>query len=248
MTSTNQSEVASTYPHEEPHGGRGGEFIGDFVYGGLDGIITTFAVVMGVVGAELGPGVIVVLGLANLLADGLSMGVGAYLSSKSEQEYFQREWEHELWEVEDHPEGEKEELVHVYQKQGYSEEDARTLVAIHSKNKERWVRTMMVNELGMLRSETNPINNGVATLAAFVVAGSVPLLVFFLGFVVEIPSNVAVWVSVVLSALALFALGAAKVFVTGRNAIRSGLEMLLVGGTAAVVAYFIGFLLEGIIA
>jgi VIT1/CCC1 family predicted Fe2+/Mn2+ transporter len=104
----------------------------------------------------------------------------------------------------------------------------------------------MVEELGMLKEETNPLHNAFATFAAFVVAGSLPLIVYLVGLVRPIDPDTAFSISVVLSALALFGLGAAKVFVTRLNPLRSGLEMLLVGGFAAVVAYVIGSLLKNV--
>jgi len=108
----------------EEHGSASSKFIGSLVYGGLDGIITTFAVVSGVAGAQLDPGIVIILGLANLFGDGFSMATGAYLSSKSEKEYYQREREREAWEVDHFPEGEKAELIEIYLSQGYPLEDA----------------------------------------------------------------------------------------------------------------------------
>jgi VIT1/CCC1 family predicted Fe2+/Mn2+ transporter len=217
------------------------------VYGGLDGIITTFAVVSGVAGAQLGTNVVLILGLANLLADGFSMAVGAYLSSKSEQEYYEREWQREAWEVEHFPEGERLELERIYvEQQGYSEKDAERLVDILSREPERWVRAMMIDELGLMEDERKPVLSGVATLISFVVAGSVPLIVYLLGLLFPIEPSVAFPVSLGLSALALFGLGAGKVLITRLNIFRSGLEMLIVGGLAAGVAYGVGALLKGI--
>jgi len=230
----------------ERHAGGGAQYIGDLVYGGLDGIITTFAVVSGVAGANLGSGVILVLGLANLLADGFSMGTGAYLSAKSEQEYYEQERARERWEVEHFPDGERAELLELYLARGYSEPEAQQLVSIHSGDPERWVDAMMIDELQMLRNEGNPLKNGLATLLAFVVAGSLPLLVYLVGLVVAVPPSASFPVSMILSALALFALGAAKVLVTGQKPLRNGLEMLLVGGLAAAVAYVVGVLLRGL--
>ena len=92
-------EPAAIVAAAERHGGAGGQYLGEMVYGGLDGIITTFAVVSGVAGAQLGTPVILILGLANLFADGFSMATGAYLSTKSKQEYYRKEWEREAWEV-----------------------------------------------------------------------------------------------------------------------------------------------------
>jgi vacuolar iron transporter family protein len=231
---------------QEEHGGAAGQYLGEMVYGGLDGIITTFAVVSGVAGAQLGTSVILILGLANLLADGFSMATGAYLSSKSEQEYYRKEWEREAWEVEHFPDGEKAELYEVYLQRGYTQEEARQMTNIQSQEPERWVKAMMVDELGMLEDERNPLTNGLATFIAFIVAGSVPMLVYLLGLIVPIPTGSAFLASFILSGFALFGLGAAKVLVTRLNPIRSGIEMLIVGGLAAGVAYLVGALLKGI--
>lgn len=230
----------------EEHGGAGSAYLGDLVYGGLDGIITTFAVVSGVAGADLGSGIVLILGLANLFADGFSMATGAYLSAKSEKEYFAKEREREAWEVDNFPERERTELYEIYLGQGYPDEDARQLVEIKTRDPERWVDTMMVEELGMMKDEGNPLKNGLATLGAFVAAGVVPMLVYLVGMVVPVSREMAFPISLILSGLALFGLGMAKVLVTRRNPFKSGLEMLLVGGLAAGVAYGVGALLKGL--
>lgn len=230
----------------EEHGGAGDQYLGDLVYGGLDGVVTTFAVVSGVVGASLGSNVILILGLANLLADGFSMASGAYLSTKSEREYYHREEERERWEVENFPDGERVELLEIYRERGFSAEEAEQLVAIQSREPERWVKAMMVDELRMLPDERKPMTSATATLAAFVLAGSLPLAAYVAGFFYPIPAQTAFVASVVLAGMALFGLGAAKVFVTQRNPIRSGLEMLAVGGLAAAVAYIVGAFLKGV--
>lgn len=241
-------ELARIAEVPEEHGGKGSQYLGDMVYGGLDGIITTFAVVSGVAGAQLGTPVILILGLANLLADGFAMATGSFLSSRSEQEYYDREWQRESWEVEQFPEAEKAELYEVYHQQGYSEEDARHLVEIQSRDKKMWVRAMMVEELGMLQDDRQPLLRGVATFSSFVVAGSLPLIIYFAGLFTPIPPAIAFPTSIALSGLALFILGTAKVLVTKLNPLRSGIEMLLVGGVAASVAYLVGVLLKGIAA
>jgi VIT1/CCC1 family predicted Fe2+/Mn2+ transporter len=231
---------------QEEHGGVRDQYLGDMVYGGLDGIVTTFAVVSGVAGANLGANVVLILGLANLFADGFSMATGAFLSTKSEQEYYSREYQREAWEVDHFPDGERAELLEVYRSRGYSVEDAQALVGIQSKNRDRWVQAMMVDELGMLPDERRPLWSGLATLVSFIVAGALPLLVYLVGLVVPVAPATAFPVSLALSGVALFALGAAKVLVTRLHPIRSGLEMLAVGGLAAGVAYIVGALLKGI--
>jgi vacuolar iron transporter family protein len=246
---------ASAQAHElkrimakEQHGGAGSEYLGNIVYGGLDGIITTFAVVSGVAGAHLSSGILLILGLANLFGDGFSMATGAYLSSKSDSEFYDRERQREGWEVDNFPDGEKQELFEIYRDQGYPEEDANNLVELKTRDTKRWVDTMMAEELGLLPERRNPIAQALVTFAAFAVAGSVPLLVYLLDLIFhfQIPVSSTFLISLILSGAALFALGAAKVLVTKRNAFRSGLEMLVVGGLAAGVAYLVGALLKGI--
>src|SRR5574340_67051 len=230
----------------EAHGGAGSKYLGEMVYGGLDGIITTFAVVSGVAGAALGTPVILSLGLANLLADGFSMATGSYLSTKSEQEYYRKEWEREAWEVENFPDGERAELIAEYGQRGYTDEEARTLTDIQSRYPKRWVKAMMIDELGMLEDVSNPLLNALATFGAFVVAGAVPLLIYLLGLMSDVPAATRFPAAMGLSALALFGLGAAKVLVPKFTTLRSGLEMLVIGGLAAGVAYAVGALLKGI--
>jgi VIT1/CCC1 family predicted Fe2+/Mn2+ transporter len=223
-----------------------GSYIRSVVYGGLDGIITTFAVVSGVAGAELGSGIILILGISNLLADGFSMATGDYLSTKSEREYYDREAHRQAWEIENFPEGQRAELVAMLRQQGYSVEDAEQMAAVQTAEKPRWISAMMIAELGMIRDESNPLTNALATFVAFVIAGSLPLVVFFVGMFVPINLSVAFPISTGLSALALFGLGVAKVFVTGLSPFRSGLEMLLVGGLAGAVAYAVGAMLKNV--
>jgi len=231
----------------EEHGGAGSQYIGEMVLGGLDGIVTTFAVVSGVAGASLGADVLLILGMANLLADGFSMATGSFLSLRSEKEYYDKEKSREKWEVENFPEGEKQELLAVYRKQGYTAADAKQLVVIKSRNPLRWVDAMMVEELGMLPDDRTPLRSALAIFSAFVLAGSIPLLVYLLGIFVPIAPGSSFAVSLAMSAAALFILGAAKVVVTHRNPLRSGLEMLIVGSLAAAVAYLVGILLKGIV-
>ena len=230
----------------EQHGSTNSQFIGNMVYGGLDGIISVFAVVSGVAGASLSSGVLLILGAANLLGDGFSMGVGAFLSMKSVREYYDRERQRELWEVEHFPEGEKKELEVIYQKQGYPKADAKKLIEIKSRNKTRWVDAMMIEELGMVKDERKPLLAAWITFGSFVVFGLLPLLVYIVDLIFKtgLSTTILFIISIIFSGVALFGLGAAKYFITQRSPLRSGLEMLIVGGLAAAVAYFIGVLLK----
>lgn len=223
-----------------------GTYLGSMVYGGLDGIITTFAVVSGVAGAQLGAQVILILGIGNLLADGFSMGTGDYLSTKSEREYYDREARRLSREIERAPDQQRAALRALYLQHGYTEPEAEQMVTLQTRSSQRWVNAIMIEELGLTKETTSPIYNAFATFIAFVLAGSLPLLVYLIGLLTPITATTAFTISVVLSAVALFSLGVAKVFVTRLNALRSGVEMLLVGGLAALVAYVIGALLKNI--
>ena len=181
--SASAHDPASIKASFEKHSSPSSQYIGSMVYGGLDGIITTFAVVSGVAGAALAPQIIIILGLANVFADGFSMATGAYLSEKSENEYYLRERQREAWEVEHFPEGEKEELYQLYLEQGYPEEDARQMVEIKARDHKRWVDAMMLEELKLMPSESNPMTSALVTFGAFIIAGMLPMLVYLLDWI-----------------------------------------------------------------
>ncbi|MPM39939.1 hypothetical protein SDC9_86575 [bioreactor metagenome] len=221
-----------------------GNYIKSLVYGGMDGIITTFAVVAGVVGASLSSGVILILGMANLLADGFSMAIGDYLSTKAEMEFKKGERAREAWEVKNYPEGEKLELKEIYMAKGINEEDSNQLVDIISKHKEAWVDIMMVEELGILEDSESPLKNALVTFFSFAVFGFIPILAYIIGIKIDfIEQNVFAF-DCVLTGITLFVLGAIKAKITGLNWVKSGIETLLVGGVAAGIAYTVGILLS----
>jgi VIT1/CCC1 family predicted Fe2+/Mn2+ transporter len=214
-----------------------GKYIKSVVYGGMDGIVTTFAVVAGVTGASLSPGVVLILGFANLVADGLSMSIGDFLSSKSEQEYRSAERAREQWEVDNYPEGEKKELRELYEAKGIPGADARAMVETVARHPKAWVDIMMVEELGILPEEVSPLKNAFTTFVSFGVFGFIPLLATILAR--SIPFLAA-------NAVTLFTLGAVKTRITGRPWLGSGLETLVVGGVTAAAAWAVGKLLGGL--
>ncbi|MFZ5831895.1 MAG: VIT1/CCC1 transporter family protein [Planctomycetota bacterium] len=231
---------------DERHGGQGGQYLRSAVYGGLDGIITTFAVVAGAAGASLSAGVVLILGFANLIADGLSMAIGDYLSTKAELDYQKTERQREQWEIETYPEGEQHEMIELYVAKGISEEDARTIVSIFSRNQRAWLDVMMVEELGIVESDESPVKNALVTFFSFGLFGLVPLLAYVaLHLAPSVPVN-RFALACAFTAATLFALGAMKSRVTRQNWIRAGFETLLVGGIAAVAAYVVGVVLGGL--
>ena len=223
-----------------------GQHLKSVVYGGLDGIITTFAVVAGVAGASLDATIVLILGFANLIADGLSMAIGDFLSTKAELQLAATEQARESWEVEHFPDQERAELVEVYQAKGMPEADAVEMVAILSRHKKAWIDTMMAAELGMPETDESPVGNAVATFLSFVVFGFVPLVAYVLSRLVTLGIS-PLLLAVMLTAVTLFVLGTVKVRVVRMHWLRAGSEMLLVGGVAAVAAYGIGAALRAIV-
>lgn len=233
---------------EEPtiHDREKGQYISDVVYGAIDGIVTTFAVVSGVAGASLSSGIVLILGFANLFADGLSMAVGNYLGTKSEVEYKRRERRREEWEVEHLPEEERAEIRLIYRRKGFTGEWLEKVVETITRDKKQWVDTMLLEELHIIPEQTSPWMAALLTFAAFVVAGFVPLLSYVLSLFVPFFAAYAYPIAVTLTFATIFAVGSLRVYVTGKRWWLSGLEMLVIGGATAVVAYLIGYLLKGL--
>ena len=249
-TSTTKTDTASAAPAEAHT--KAGELMKSMLFGGLDGIITTFAVVAGAGGGGLSVPVVLIMGFSSLIADALSMGVGDALSSKAETEVAARERKREAWELENYPEGEKREMVELYVARGIPEDDATTIVETMAKHKEFFIDVMMRDELGMDPPEEGEgnmeyVKSGAACFTSFLICGSVPLL----GYVAFVPAG---WgrdalfaLSCCLTALTLFVLGALKSKFTLHSWYVSGLEVLLVGGSCAAAAYLIGWGVEEIL-
>jgi VIT1/CCC1 family predicted Fe2+/Mn2+ transporter len=231
---------------KEEHTKEKGKYLGDLVYGALDGMVTTFAVVSGVEGAKLSSTIVLILGFANLFGDGVSMALGNYLSTKSEQDYVKKERERESWEVDNVPDGEREEIRMIFRKKGFEGKDLDRAVKIITSDKKRWVDTMMHDELGLDNEEKNPLKGSLATFFAFVIAGLIPILSFIIVSLIPGLAINTFFIAAILTAAALFIVGAMRSFVTGINWLRSGIEMLVVGSIAAGAAYLVGFLLKGL--
>lgn len=220
-----------------------GKYIGDFIYGANDGIITTFAVIAGAVGASLSPVVIIILGFANIFADGISMGASNYLSMRSEQDYAKAQREKEEWEVEHLREIEIDEIREIFERKGFRGADLEKAVEVITSDPKIWVDIMMKDELRIMEDKgQNPIRHGLATFTAFSVAGIVPLLAYVIP---GVPNTF--WVAVFLGMASLFIVGALRSLVTAVSWFRGGFEMLLVGSGAAMVAYIVGNLVGEIV-
>ena len=238
------SENAQYRKHESMyHRHTAGKYIGDFIYGANDGIITTFAVIAGSFGASLAPIVIIILGFANLLADGLSMGASNFLGRKSEQDYARAQRQKEEWEIDHLREIEIEEIREIYERKGFSGKDLKRAVEIITSDRKIWLDTMMRDELNIIEETDNdPVRHGIATFASFVVAGLFPLLPYL---VPNMPSPFLL--SILVGGITLFFLGSLRSLVTTVSWLKGGLEVLAIGSVAAIAAYMVGKIVEGFI-
>ncbi len=220
---------------------RSGGWIGQAIYGINDGLGAAFGVVSGVAGAtHVNSSFVLLSGFASMVASALSMGSGAYLATKSEKEVHEAELGRERKEIAEHPDEEREELSLFYQLKGFSESEANAMAARMAENPEEMLRTLAHEELGLSEAAfANPWRSAASATVATAVGAAVPVLPYlFIG------GLTALAVSFVISTLAHFAVGAAKVVVTGRSWWKSGLEMMVIGLAEAGITYGIGLLVS----
>ncbi len=225
------------------------ENLKELVYGGIDGIITTFAVVAGFTGATMISAdndaavipvtIVLVFGLANLFADGFSMGVGDFLSSRAEKKLFEGERGKEIIEIQENEKFEYDETVFILTENGFDKSDAIALTDIYKKNPEFWVDFMMRYELNMAHPNESLVRGAFITFISFIVFGAVPLL----PYIFEIPlfDNEFIMASI-FAAIALAVLGIIRAKFTKECIIRSVIEIVGLGMSAAFIAYFVGTL------
>lgn len=212
----------------------------ELIYGGFDGTVTTFAVVAGVEGASLAAGITLILGLANLFADGFSMAAGAYLSARAEEERYATLREFERRSVADNPEGERREAVEILSRMGVSEPALSAAADAVTADESRWIDLMMQGEYGLGELNRSPRLAALATFGAFLVFGMVPLLPYLLGY------GEAFHVAAAMTGVSFVGLGLLKARHGGRAILPSVVETLAVGIGAAAVAWGVGHLLAGL--
>jgi VIT1/CCC1 family predicted Fe2+/Mn2+ transporter len=242
-------ELIKTSIHQkEPHQGGSGEYVQSIVFGGLDGIITTFAIIVAAAASGLNYGMILIVGFSNLLGDAIGMAVGDYLSSKAEDDHEKAERKREEWEIENVPEAEKSEMIDVYTAKGIPKDDAIKIVELLFKSKPAFLDVMMIEELDIMPNESSTVawKGAVITFGSFFVFGGIPMLPYlFSGNYHHIGKLDGVFAAaVVLFAVALYTLGALKGKITGKKWWLTGLTMLLNGSVTTLIAYFIGVGLE----
>jgi vacuolar iron transporter family protein len=215
-------------------------YLRDFVYGAVDGSVTTFAVVAGTLGANLETRIVLILGAANLIADGFSMAASNFLGTRAERDDYDRIARVEARHIDVDPDGEREEIRQIYAAKGFEGADLEGIVTIVAADRERWIQTMLTEEYGLPREVRSEWLAAFSTFAAFLICGSVPLMPYTLG------SNPSFAVSAVLTGVVFFIIGSIKARWSAAPWWRSGLTTLIVGGAAASMAFLAGVVLKNI--
>jgi vacuolar iron transporter family protein len=211
------------------------------ILGGVDGCITTVAVIASVAGAGL-PGVVAfVLGAANMVADGFSMAVSNYQAVKSEGDARDRLRRQEERHIDQDPDGERDEIRAIFEQKGFAGESLERIVETITEDRKRWIDVMIQEEFGVPLQGPSPLIAGLATFVVFVLVGVLPLLPFLVPFINGSGYFVA---SAVVALVALFGIGYVKGIVLDMPRWRAGVETLLMGGGAAAIAFLFGFFLE----
>ena len=215
-------------------------YLRDFIYGGIDGSVTTFAIVAGTLGANLSARIILILGAANLIADGFSMAASNYLGTRAEAEDYRRLERVEKRHIEIAPEGEREEVRQIYAEKGFADVELERVVELITSDKQRWIETMLTEEYGLPRKIRSAWIAGATTFAAFLVCGLLPLLPFIFG-----AANSFLY-SIILTGAVFFLIGSVKSRWSTDSWWSSGLTTFLVGGAAATLAYIAGVILKNV--
>ena len=216
-------------------------YLPDAIYGAIDGTVTTFAILAGAVGANLPARVIIILGIANLVADGFSMAAGNFTAVRTALQRAEHLRKIEERQIAKNPEGERSEIREIYRHKGFTGETLEAITKLVTSRRGVWVDTMLAEEYGVTADGRSPWKAGVATYVGFLVAGALPLLPFVFG------ADNSTQLAVIASALAFFLTGSFKSRWGTQSWLVSGLETLAIGMVAAGFAYAIGDLIERLV-
>ena len=235
---------------EENHAGTGAKYIKNIIYGGLDGIITTFAIIAASVGARLDSKYIIAIGFANLFADGLSMGLGDYLSTYFQNKYILSEKKKEEFEFDNNIEFENQEMIELYQNEGLDLVDSKTIVTILNskpKYKKFYIKHMMKMELDLEIPDENdnPIKEGLITGMSFILFGLIPVLTYLFFHISSYSNyNTIFGINCLITILTLFSLGFIQAKITKQSWIKGGLLLTIHGSLASAIAFLFGWGIE----
>jgi vacuolar iron transporter family protein len=217
-------------------------YLRDWIYGGIDGSVTTLAVVTGVAGAQLSKWIILALGFANLFADGFSMAASNYLGTRSEHDDWRRLQEIENRHIELAPEGEREEVRQIFERKGFEGEELRRIVELITADRERWVQTMLMDEYGLPHAVRSPWIAALCTFTAFLICGLAPLVPYLFG------TEHSLRLSVLLTGIVFIIIGSVKSRWSTSSWWLSGFTTLVVGTIAASLAFFTGLIIKRLLA
>lgn len=226
---------SSTVQSEPWHTAESGGLLRNIVYGFNDGLTANFGLIAGVIGAAAQSHIILISGIAGMIADALSMGSSGYLAAVSEKEVYEHEKATEAEEIKLMPELEIEELALIYQAKGIEKEEAYRRAKQIMQNPQQALEDKMHEELGLGERSISPFTEGWVTGVSTAVGALIPIFPFFF-----FEGSLAIWISFVISMLSHFIVGAARSFFTGRGILRSGFDMFMVGFGVAAIGYFIG--------
>ncbi len=214
----------------------------DFIYGSIDGIVTTFAIVAGAAGAGLSHQIIFVMGCANLLADAFSMAVSNYEGTKAEKEHAERLKKMEEERIAEVPEGERLEIKEIFRQKGFQGEKLEELVNIITSNKQVWIEVMLTEEHGVNLYYGSPLKAALMTFLAFCMLGILPIFPYLVSMLTGYDQHLFI-VSSMLTALGFFTIGAVKGKLVKRFWLFAGFTTFLMGSAAAGISYFVGYIL-----
>jgi len=232
--------IGTINAHIESHG-KTGSLLRQIILGGQDGLVNVLGIVLGLAGAvivnpKIGPSAVIIGGLAATFAESVSMAAVAYTSGKAQRDFYYREMEREKQEMKDAPEIERAEIKVIYMKKGFRGKQLENIVDKICSDKDLWLETMMTEELGLSESkDIKPLNEGIVVGLAAMAGSLIPLAPFFFS-----PVQQAVIPALSISSIALFAAGAYKGKITLGNWWKAGLEMLIIGMSAAFIGYAVG--------
>lgn len=231
-----KSLMHSNGEQSEPwHTAESGGLLRNIVYGFNDGLTANFGLIAGVIGASAQPHIILISGIAGMIADALSMGSSGYLAAVSEKEVYEHEKAMEAEEIKLMPELETEELALIYEAKGIPREEAKQRAKEIMQNPQQALEDKMHEELGLAERSISPLTEGWVTGLSTAIGALIPIFPFFF-----FDGAIAIWISFIISMLSHFAVGAARSFFTGRGIFRSGFDMFIVGFGVAAVGYVIG--------
>ncbi|HSF83502.1 MAG TPA: VIT1/CCC1 transporter family protein [Anaerolineales bacterium] len=226
------------HTHRDPH--RQAYELSDVILGGQDGLVNVLGVILGVAAATNDPYIVLVAGLAATFAESVSMGAVAYTSTLADADFYESEREREYRHIQDVPHLERQEIRKIYIEKGFEGEMLERIVDTITANEDVWVAVMMAEEHQLIpTNRRNALRSALIVGLAAIIGSLIPLAPFLL-----LSVKMSIWVSILVSALVLFVVGAYKARVTVGRPARSGLEMALIGTVSALVGYAVGLILK----